>query len=79
MGLVERRAKAFTHSSIDTFFPIFNEYRKLSSSGALQYFSDLRDCLLQNLGGTDVDFGDYNHYGYIQCQGNTEMLSKGTC
>ena len=57
--------------SLNGIFAIFDKNRNLTSTWRFQDSSDLRDGLLEDLWGADVDFSDDDHYRHIECEGNS--------
>ena len=51
----------------DAFLSILDEDGDFSRTRAFQYPGDLCDGLLQNMGRADVDFGDDDHDGDVEC------------
>ena len=64
---------------LDSLVVVFDEDGYLLGSRGFQYAGQLGDCLLQDLGRTDVDFGYDYHDWYIQRQGDTQMLPGCFC
>ena len=63
---------------IDTLLLVLDENWDLPRARTFQYFGDLLNCLLQDLGRTNIDFGDDNHDWDVQSQGNTQVLFTHT-
>lgn len=63
-------------SSVDALLSVLNENWDFPRALGFQYLGKLRYCLLQNLGRADIDFSDDDHDGYVESQGNTEMLFR---
>ena len=76
---LEDRAYSLTNelsSGLDGFFMILDENWDFSCTWRFEYSGELRYCLLQNLRWANIDFGYDNHHRHIECQSNTQVLSK---
>lgn len=65
---LKNRADALAHKLSGGFnglLTILDEDWDFSSSGRLQYSSELSNCLLENMRRANVDFGYHNHNRYI--------------
>jgi hypothetical protein len=63
-----------TDSSVDAILSVLDEDGDLASTGGFQDLGQLCDGLLENLRRADVNLGDDNHDGNVQCESNTEVL-----
>ena len=78
VGYLEYRADSLAHKlrcSIDGLFAILDEHRNFSCPWRLQYFGELSDGILQDLGRAYIDFGDNNHDRHVKSQSNAQVLS----
>lgn len=68
IGYLKNRADALAHklsSGFNSLLTVFDEDWDFSSSGRLQYSSELSNRLLEDMRRANVDFGYHNHDRYI--------------
>lgn len=63
-----------TYRCIDTLFSILDKDWNFPRTRGLEDLGELRNSLLENLRGANVNLGYDNHDWYIQCKSNTEVL-----